>query len=609
MAIARRFLGFVVLIPALPHSQAPARRVWYTTLGEMSATPDGWVEWRIADPTSIPPHFDEFGGIAARLAPDSVRRWVATVRRAVSDSVSTAAKTAIPSLTSGEAEISLTIHRDSLRVRYEIQAHACRGGRGVDPSRGDVIMLLDALEQAEREAASLRPTPADVGTGPFSASKVTCPARQKRAYMPAWSRQFGSRPADRGESLIRFVVNEDGRIDLSTVEWAMAPTSGPARVAREVLAAWQFEPAMVGARPVRQWSHAVIWFADSSDSEEWQLAGRAHTRTFIARRDGRVEHAYVNRWLDSLWLPNEAVRIREAYAPAVVRAWLGSRSSPEAEEADLIAPGGITRSGSGWYTGCRAFPTTGTGRISAAAWPTLTDSARTAVAAATRHALAPIDSIRVHGETEVTCAARPHGALVAELAHSPNDDEVALSFVVGRDGRTDPESIVLLGELDRREASLLRAALLAQSWEAGRLAGVRVPQHAHLVLHVRDRAEGDLATLSCAEASAVAVRVHVREPAEGIAAADLARIAHTLSRTLGLQGTRSATDGTFTVVLDDVGEAHFFAWKRAPADSAGARAAEIAFRHRRVGVPGGTVVAAVPTAPIAIEADLLPGCP
>jgi hypothetical protein len=427
--------------------------------------------------------------------------------------------------------------------------------------------------------------------------------------MPVWSRQFGPRPRNRAESLVRFVVKEDGRIDLSTMEWASAPTSSAQRAARGVLAMWQFEPAIVGVRRVRQWSHAVIWFADSTDSAELQLAGRVRTRTFVARRDGRVEHAYVNRWLDSLWLPNEEMRIREAYTPAVVQAWLTSRSSPGKEEADLRAPGGITRTGSGWYTGCHAFPTTGTGRISVAAWPALADSARAALAGATRRPLAVIDSTRVHGETEVTCTARPRGTLAAELSHSPNEHEVALSFVVGRDGRTNPESIVVLGELAAREDSVVRAALAVQPWEAGRLAGVHVPQRTHLVLHARDRAASELATVSCAQASAVAVRIRVREPAEGIAATDLTRVAHTLSHTLSLQGTPSATDGAFTLVLDDVGGTHFFAWTRAPADTAGARAAESAFRYWAVDISARTVVDAVPGAPLAIEADLLPVCP
>jgi len=292
MAIARRLPGFLLLLPVWLHAQEPGRQAWYTTIGEIRATPEGWVEWRVADPTSMPPHHDLYGGIAALLPPDSVRRWAATVRRVIGDTA--AAKEAIPALEYGEAEISLTI-RDSLHGLYDLQAAACRGGRGSAPSRADIMMLVDALEQAAREASSLRTAPVDRGAGPFSASQVGCPARQERAYMPAWSPRFGQRPADRAESLVRFVVNEEGHVDLSTVQWASAPAPGAERAARQVLATWQFEPATMGVRRVRQWSHAVIWFADSSDSDESQLAGRARTRSFVARRDGRVEHAYLNR--------------------------------------------------------------------------------------------------------------------------------------------------------------------------------------------------------------------------------------------------------------------------------------------------------------------------
>jgi hypothetical protein len=409
--------------------------------------------------------------------------------------------------------------------------------------------------------------------------------------------------------LSRCLHTEEGRVDSTTLIWDLTPSPPAERAARATLADWQFAPAQRDGRRVRQWSHAQLWFADSTDAAEWQLAGRTPPRSFAARRDGRIEHAYFFPFPNLPLKPTEALRIREAFTPAAVRVWSDPQSTPDTRGVDLVTVGGFSRRAGGSYDGCPRIRPTLTRRIADAAWPSLADSVRIAIAEAELHPLAPIDSTRVHGETEVTCPAYPRGELAPSLTRSPNAQEVVLSFIVGRDGRVDASSATVLGDITARETSSIRAALAAQRWEPGRFAGVSVPQRAHLVLFpVADPVPG-LATVACARALTVAVRLRVREPEQGIASTDLTRMAHVFSRRLALRGPRSATDGTFAAVLDDVGGAHFFSWKRPPADSAAAGAAEYALRGTFPGYELGVAISSVPFAPVAVEGDLLPACP
>jgi hypothetical protein len=82
-----------------------------------------------------------------------------------------------------------------------------------------------------------------------------------------------------------------------------------------------------------------------------------------------------------------------------------------------------------------------------------------------------------------------------------------------------------------------------------------------------------------------------------------------MSRHLGLQGRPAATDGTFSVVLDDTGGPHFFSWIRPPADSAGAQVVKFAFENRWVSPHAERVVPALPVPALALEANLLRTCP
>lgn len=133
MAIVRHLSVLLLLIPACLHSQTTAQGAWYTTIGEVRATLDGWVEWRIENPTSIPPHFDEYGGIVVRLPPDSARRWIAAVRGALADSTSTAEKTTTqisPMAKQKSRSRSIAIRCCASGMRYRpasaVAATACR---------------------------------------------------------------------------------------------------------------------------------------------------------------------------------------------------------------------------------------------------------------------------------------------------------------------------------------------------------------------------------------------------------------------------------------------------------------------------------------------------
>jgi hypothetical protein len=611
----KRILGLMLGTALSLGAQASARRVWFTTIGDVRATPDGWVQWQIGPPSPLPPHHDAMYGLSARFAPDAVRAWVAAARRAMDETSRSPGITPVPTLTNGSASISLKVHRDAQHTGYEMFATSCRGNANVDPSRGELLLLIDAAADAANAASSLRATPREPTATVFSAAEVTCMASPVRAYMPAWSGSFGRRPADRAESLARFVIAADGRVDLSTLAWERTPAAAPLAAATAALADWQFQPALMGDQAVRQWSHARIWFADSTDAAEWQLAGRSRTRSFVARGDGRIEHAYLDRTFESVYPQNEVPHIREAYTPSAVRAWLegnalaGRPSTPDERGTDLVAPGGIIRHAGGWYDGCASIRRTGAGRLSRAAWPVLADSVRLALAEATQRPLSAIDSMRVYGETEVTCAATAHGRLAPTLTRSPNGDELVLSFVVERNGTVRPASLTVLGPADGQNVSRIRAALAGQRWQPGRLAGVRVAQRAHLVLYPGNESDATLATTACAQASDVAVRLRVHEPVRGIAPTNLMRIAHALSRRVAHQARPSATEGTFALVLDDAGRAHFFSWMRAPRDTIGALAAQTAFGTQWF--PGGSepVVSSVPTAALALEADLLPDCP
>ena len=609
----KRFIVVWAFTPVLVGAQVPGPQAWFTTIGEVRATRDGWVEWRSPTGSARPRRSDESSAVAALFTPDAAQRWVEATRRALTDTANRAARTSVPRLIGAGGSIAFRIVRDSTHVTYDLVASSCHYSLGSSASRGEVRLLVDAMTEAARVASSLSPTPSARGDGLFFASEVPCEASQRRVYMPAWSPTMGKRPADRWETLARFVITEAGRVDSTTLVWDRALPLAAERAAKATMADWLFAPASIGTQQVRQWAHLQIWFADSADAAEWQLAGRMRRRSFVARRDGRIDHT----WLlggDSLWHQREEPRIREAFTPSMVRSWLGSQGTPDQRGIALSAPGGFTREAGGSYGGCAAVIGWLTHPIPEDVWSHLADSVRAVLDEVERRPLLPVDSTRVHGETEVTCPAYPRELLPATLTRSPNAQEVILSFVVGRDGRVNASRAVLQGALTAGDAALIRAALAAQRWEPGRFAGVRVPQRAHLVLPPATDLRPSLATMSCAQSWSVAVRVRVREPAQGIASTDLTHIAHALARELSPQGSRYATDGTFGLVLDEIGAAHFFSWLRAPSDSGGDRTPEFVVRsvwaHRGIAnlkeqaVPG-----FAPGLPLALEADLLPVCP
>src|SRR5262245_41196912 len=80
---SRRFLvGLLLLVPASLRAQA-TEQAWFTTYGEIRATKDGWVEWRIAPPLALPPHRENYSTSVARFEPAAARAWAEAARRAL----------------------------------------------------------------------------------------------------------------------------------------------------------------------------------------------------------------------------------------------------------------------------------------------------------------------------------------------------------------------------------------------------------------------------------------------------------------------------------------------------------------------------------------------
>lgn len=126
-------------------------------------------------------------------------------------------------------------------------------------------------------------------------------------------------------------------------------------------------------------------------------------------------------------------------------------------------------------------------------------------------------------------------------------------------------------------------------------------------------------TTACAEAdapvrsargvrtAALAVRVRIREPRDGVAESELTGIANTIARKLAFAGSPPARSGTFAVVLDDLGGPHYFTWLRQPRDTAGAKAVQSAV-GRSYARYGARLVPTVPVAPLALEIRLDSTC-
>jgi hypothetical protein len=559
------------------HAQSAERRAWFTAVGVVRATEDGWVELQFGASTPLAPHYPrlhERGG-SARFAPVQARAFAERARRAVNDTVLHVGRIGIPGLTSGSASIGFAVVRDSTGTRFDMYVAACRHTAGSGPSRTEVLLLADALTNASRVASRLRTVPADRGQGPFSRPDVTCPARMEHAAIPAWSQELGHRPAGRGETVAHFVVSERGRIELATLSWDRALDASVEQRARDALAKWRYEPAQAESRRVRQWAHAIIWFADSTDADERMLAGWTRTRSFVARSDGRVAVSPFYARRDSTWPLDETPLFREAYPPAAVRAWLTGLAAPDSDRHTLSVPNGVARQddnrGGAYYAGCLENGTLSTRGIVPSTREVELDSVRATIAQAEQVRLRPVDSTRLHGETEVTCAARPQSSLRPQLSRWRGPGEVVLTFVVTRDGRVDPTAMNVIGSARARsDLAVAREALVVSRWEPGRLAGVPVPQRVHLVLYPDGRRGENLASEGCAQASTAAVSLHVREPVRGIDGVELTRLAYAMSQQLGLRGEAPPYDGTFSVVIDEASEAHFFSWVRAPTDPSGA---------------------------------------
>jgi hypothetical protein len=606
-------------IPGTAHTQSSARHAWFTTVGEVRAADDGWVELQFASADPLPPHhprYDSHGAGTARFSPTRVQKWVAVARRELGDSALRLGGPEGPELRSGSATLSFAPEPHSSGTRFLIYTRGCRSGLTDGATRAEVILLVDALSNAARVATSMRSVPRDRGLERFSRPEVTCPAHVERAAMPAWPAALGPRPAARGEALAHFLVTEDGRVDLSTLTWDRRPPALAATRARAALAQWRYEPAESEGRHVRQWTHATIWFADSSDADERLLARWARTASFVARADGRVAHSPFSTQSDSLWLLDEAPLFREAYPPTAVRTWLAALTSADTTWRTLTVAGGVTRRDESaqraWYQGCAVDGMLGTRGITVDGREAQLDSIRTVLAQAERIGLRAVDSTRVHGETEVTCPARLRERLARALTRSSGTGEVVLSFVVTRAGRADPGSMLVMGTAPSADVAAARRALEALEWEPGRLSGVAVPQRAHLVLYPAARQSMEFETNACAQASLAAVRLHVRESNGRVTGTELTGVAHAISHELGRQARPPATDGRFAVTFDDSGRGHFFSWIRPPSDSAGGSVVPWALGATpffvSVGL-GDRIAWSIPAAPLALEVELARTCP
>ncbi|HEY7567984.1 MAG TPA: TonB family protein [Gemmatimonadaceae bacterium] len=136
------------------------------------------------------------------------------------------------------------------------------GSRGMTSTASDVLTTIAAFRRAALEARNVRSTSA--GRPPnadtYYQHAVGCPARPDPANpSPAYPDvPLGARRSY--QALTQFVVDFDGAVDLSTVQFSRSTDPRYAAAVRSVMPKWRFSPATRRGMRVRQLVHMPIEF-------------------------------------------------------------------------------------------------------------------------------------------------------------------------------------------------------------------------------------------------------------------------------------------------------------------------------------------------------------
>lgn len=89
---------------------------------------------------------------------------------------------------------------------------------------------------------------------------------------------------DHDEVLLRFVVDRRGLVEPASITAVYAPSAAAARAATRLAVGWEYTPAMLAGRPVRQWAHATVRVVGPGQAPA--PAPRPSRAARLAARDG-----------------------------------------------------------------------------------------------------------------------------------------------------------------------------------------------------------------------------------------------------------------------------------------------------------------------------------
>jgi len=123
--------------------------------------------------------------------------------------------------------------------------------------------VAKGVEGGVAQDASDREAPPDAGTYELSAVEEQPDLRNRTEVGRQISRQYPPLLRDAGvtgQAMLRFRVNEDGRVDAGSITIESSTHEAFGDAARKVIERAQFRPAKVGGRPVKVWVTLPITF-------------------------------------------------------------------------------------------------------------------------------------------------------------------------------------------------------------------------------------------------------------------------------------------------------------------------------------------------------------
>jgi TonB family protein len=248
-----------------------------------------------------------------RFTPAEVRRWVARADSFTRMVSSSAPRTGYdppvegPRLGSGAMALRLTGRHPAagpvlaLGVegsRTQSSAPSCRGVYVPDTA---LVSFRRRLAAAARVATARPPAPVDTLRA-YAPGEPDCPAaamNENVARLP-----LAGADRDRDAVLLRFVVDREGSVEPASVEVVSAPSPAAGAAARRLAANWDYVPALVAGRPVRQWTHATVRVLPPGEaparpypaSRAAVLAAREGCRLTRGPDPADYQHDGWNRW-------------------------------------------------------------------------------------------------------------------------------------------------------------------------------------------------------------------------------------------------------------------------------------------------------------------------